>query len=80
MPGAGGVGDLREHAETGLGAMNYDYLGEKRQGPPWARLGNGQLPSASESAGVPSDDAMWPGPKVRVGWGSRAQAKVGSGS
>lgn len=67
MPGVGGVGDSREYAETGLGAMNYYYLGEKRQSPPWARLGHGQLLNASESAGVPSNDVMWPGPRVRVG-------------
>lgn len=71
--------------EASLGAMGYCYLGEKSQRPlraamPWDRMENGQLPGASESAGMPSDGAMWPGPRVRVGWGSRAQAKVGSGS
>lgn len=44
---------------------------------PWARLGNGQSLGASESAGGLRDETTWPGRRVRVGWGPRAQTEVG---
>lgn len=82
----GGGGTLERTCGPGGWSWGYELslpggeeAGHPRGSMPWARAGDGQLPGASESARVPSNGAVWPGPRARV-VGSRARAKVGSGS
>ena len=79
--GRGGTGrgiPVRQEARQGV--VSCLYLGEKRQdllGALWARAGDGQPPCASQSAHVPGDEIMWPGP--RLGGGKQGPGKGGLG-
>ena len=79
--GRGGTGrDIPMGQEAGRGAVSYLCLGDKRQdlpGAPWARAGDEQHPPASQSACVPGDETVWPGP--RLGGEEQGPGKGGLG-